>query len=174
MKRTITIMLTCAGIAGAMLFAGCKKDNTVSKKDQSLDSLTGKATISGVVYLAYDVTQKPKVLAKEIAAGAVITLTYNPSDLAYKLDPNAITYSKSVTATTDAAGKYTITVDANVDGINYTIQPNQFSGNYVDPKDTTSFKAYFNAPSAPVTLKKGDNIYMDLNYNKTPQYIIPN
>jgi hypothetical protein len=174
MKSKMMMIVTCAGLVAAMLVSSCKKSNEVSKKDQTLDSLIGKATLTGVAYLTYDATQKAKIQLKEVAAGALITVSYNSGDLAYKTDANAITYTKSVSATTDANGKYSVTVDANVDGIVYTVQPTQFFGTYVDAKDTVSYKAYFNAASSSVSLKKGDSRYLDVKYNNTPQFIIPN
>jgi len=176
MKRKMMVILTCTGLAGALLVSSCKKSE-VSKKDQTLDSLIGKATITGIVKLDYDRTQKATLQAKEVAAGAIISVSYKSSDLAYKSDPSAITYNtydKTVNTTTDANGKFTITVDANANGIGYIIQQAQFSGTWVNPADTVSQKAYYSPVSTPISLKKGDNLYIELTYSSTPQYTIPN
>jgi len=179
MKRKITLILTCAGIAGAMVFASCKKDDSVSKKDQTLDSLMGKATISGVIYLDNDQTQK--VAKDEVASGAIVTISYDTKDLAYRPDSNAISYNKIITTTTDATGKFSVTLDANTNGVNYTVEVAQFFTKYtrydgVDSQGNpiaVSNDAYFEAAPVVLNLKSGQSKYTAINMGGTPAIVIP-
>ena len=179
MKTKFTMILACAGLACALATVGCSKDDDVSSKDQTLDSLIGKATITGIVYIDNDHTQK--VAKEEVASDATIIVSYNTKDLAYKSDANAISFTKMLTTKTDANGKFSISIDANNEGVNYTIQVAQYLTNYVrdsiTPKNDTlkiSNSAYFSSVSQVKTLQKGQSLYTRLFLASTPEYIIPN
>ena len=180
MKRKITMILACTGLAGAIMFSSCKKENEVSKKDSSLESLIGTATIKGVVYIDNDQTQK--TAKDELASGAIVTISYKSSDLAYNPSTKAISYTKTLTTTTGADGKFSFTVDANTENITYKIEALQLTVKYIrfdgvdkngDPI-TASNDSYYAKVSSTITAKKGETNYTELNYGKTPQYIIPN
>lgn len=180
MKRRITMILTCAGLAGAIMFSSCKKENEISKKDQSLESLIGTATIKGVVYIDNDQTQKTS--KDEIAAGAIVTISYDSKDLAYNPSSQAISYTKTLTTTTGTDGKFSFTVEANTENITYKIEALQFFVKYTrydgvdkDGDPITAINdSYFDKVSTSITAKKGETQYTELNYGTSPQYIIPN
>lgn len=177
MKRFFFVTLTCAGILGMSIMSSCKKDDDVSSKDQTMDSLIGKATITGVVLIDNDQTQK--ISKNEVATDAIVTVSYETKDLAYKPDSNAISYTKTITTKTDATGKFSITVEANDKGISYTVEAAQYATKYsvkdVDDNNEpiiVTKDCYFRSVRLPITIKKGETQYVQLNYGKTPQYVI--
>jgi len=161
-------------MASVVLVASCKKDDEVSKKDQTMDSLLGKATISGIVYLERDATSK----GLERAGNAEISVSLADTLLAYKVEKSSITYNadKVFTTKTNDNGEFTISVDANTESLTYSVKVGQFAGSFkhiagryiLTGKDSIAEpKAYFEAAAQPVNLRKGETQFVRFDLVKT-------
>jgi len=71
------------------------------------------------------------------SANVVVTAVVSTKDLV--INPSSSNYADKVyTATTDASGMYSITVDANQKVVNVTLKAQDFYKDYTDKRDTTT------------------------------------
>jgi hypothetical protein len=164
MKKVFRTVLVCAATASVVLVASCSKDKTASKKDQTMDSLVGKATITGTVYVDSD--QTPKNNVWEVASGATVTVSIGDTALAYKVSKDAIKYDKVYTAKTDGNGAFSISVGANTQVNTYSVTVGEFKTAHTyragfiagTTRDSlTTRQAIFTTSAKSVSLRKGES-----------------
>lgn len=137
-----------------------------SKDEESQNTATvnmGSATISG--RLTGDVVLNNGQL--EGLAGVTITATINGADLVTQAAPGAIFGTKTYTATTDANGFYTLTVDVNNKPVNVTLNVPQTITVTQTKEDGTQTRSVFNRTTAVSnpSLSRGQSSVQDFVYD---------
>ena len=163
-KLTITILIACI----AMVFTGCKKEN--SKFD--LDSVQGKATLSGLVYYnpGYNLNASGNPELKNNAAVSGKTVYIN-----LKKDGNVI---KTYQATTNSAGKFSIQLPASDNIVFQADAYVNYSGTYDNAKHTTAWVIYqqtgvYKGNATTVSLKPNNEHVVTIKANFTDNSDIP-
>lgn len=135
---------------------GCKKKET----KPSTPSIASSATISGTVKAETDNTN----VNSEVQANIKIVATYNKMDLV--LNPVAgQTYPVvSVTAFTDATGKYTLSIPTNGKPVDVTLKPQDFISNVVTSPNTNTPDQLFSSAPISITVVEKDAKIINISY----------
>jgi len=169
-KRMTKISLIALALSFALV--GCKKIDLASPSE---DIATGTATIKGIVYIDSDqADEADEDPALERAASANILVTYASDDLSILSSGDGTTVA--ITAVTGSDGSFTISVPANFEGVDYTVEVDQFQSDYTvwevdgdgNQKSVTK-SGVFARQSLAVNIKTGQTETIELNYGGSPQ-----
>ncbi len=181
MKNKYLIVLFIAITAIGLLFTGCKKDEEeeVGLTTGTGSSYIGDAVIIGMVYINSDQEENPD--NDEPAADVNIRVLYNNGKLAVVSD-SGDTRMISKTVKTDGSGKFEVIVPTTNDGVEFTIEADQYKSSYKykDMSDldndgkpkTKSKEGVFAKQTTKVTLKIGEKRYVEFNYGKNPEIVL--
>jgi hypothetical protein len=156
MKKLFKSILLVSVSLSALFLTSCKKDD-----ESSAPSRSGKATISGTVVGDFD--KRASKAGLEWAEGIKVKVTYTNADIAYTTVDAKNTYTIVKTATTNAAGFFSIEVDTKDANVDYTVSIDDYVSNIQD--DTDNFLYIFKAQSENVTgLVNGGEAFVELSY----------
>lgn len=142
-------------------------------KDTNTDQLAslGKATITGRI--SARIVDTVGADAEQYGpSGTVIMAWIDTKDLVIGSDPNAATAKRYFTATTDANGFYTLTVDVSMyRSATVHIEPNDFEYKVLHKNTLLSTPVYyterqvFTSPATTEEINNGQKKYNDISYN---------
>jgi hypothetical protein len=156
MQKLFKSILLVSVSLSALFLTSCKKDD-----ESSAPSRSGTATISGTVVGDFDKrASKPGL---EWAEGIKVKVTYTNADIAYTTVDAKNTYTIVKTATTNAAGFFSVEVDTKDANVSYKVSIDDYVNNIQD--DTDNFIYIFKAQSKTVTgLVNGGQTFVELSY----------
>jgi hypothetical protein len=139
------------------------------KEGATIDGLTGNAIINGLVYVNNDQTTGNTEM--ELANGAVIRITYKAKDLSYSSQSGAPDYPVTIVTTTNAEGRFSVTVPTTNKGVTFTINADQYKTDLV--LDSGEEEAYFPELTTAVSVVIGEVKQIVLSYGNMPEIVIP-
>lgn len=168
-KRMTKISLIALALSFALV--GCKKIELASPSEEIS---TGNATIKGIVYIdSFQADASDDEPGLERATGAKILVTYSSDDLSILSSGDATTVA--ITAETGTDGSFSITVPANFEGVDYTVEVDQFLSQYTvwevdgDGNNVSVTKnGVFARQSQTVNIKTGQTETIEFNYGGSP------
>ncbi|MFQ3578893.1 MAG: hypothetical protein SNJ71_01975, partial [Bacteroidales bacterium] len=138
-------------------------------------SYIGNAVIVGSGYIDADKSEKPN--KDEPAGKANVRISWNNGDLSIVSDSDKRVVSKSIETKGD--GTFEFIVSTTDKGVEFTIDADQFKSSYKyedfdkdGNKITVTKEGIFPKQSKKVTVKKGEKVYVELNYGAVPEIVL--
>lgn len=138
--------LLALGAVALMTFS-CGEDEA-----EEAGSFEGTATIEGIVYFESDQTDDSEDI--ERAEDVTVRLSYDQEELSIASDGTSLTVV--MTTKTDSEGKFSFSVPATNDGVDYTIETDQYETSYTISQDK------LDDDGVPLTDNDGDVIREDI------------
>lgn len=152
MKKPIMVI---AVLVAAL--TSCQNDNSVNPRP--LDQLVGSATITGRV--TAELNENAPGL-ENVPAGLTIVAAINTESFVLNRTPDITYVKKYYYATTNAAGEYTLNVEAGPYGSDVDIFFPVFRTDVIG--STGTYSKVFNGTELSVAVKKGRNDIHDYDY----------
>ncbi|MEO1254951.1 MAG: hypothetical protein AAFY41_08705, partial [Bacteroidota bacterium] len=151
MKKSII-----ASFFAIVLLSACKETETTTV------DITGTATIQGTVLADTEKVNTP--FESEALSGVVVRVLWDSEDLAVISDGDNI--RRSLTDSTDSNGDYSIEVPTIQDGVNFTVEFDEFKRDvrFFNGTDTLNQNVTFQSATQNVTVRTGEVVNVDQDY----------